>query len=105
MFYCGSELGAVDLDGETFNLQPAKPIVIDLEKHSIEVCHPDEKVQSFHEAQIKALKKCIPTVNQMEPISFKPDELMSRKLRGGWSEEVDREIIQPLFKHGKDKIV
>lgn len=103
-FYCGSELGTVDMQGETFNLEPAKPIVIDLENKTIQAYQADIAKQVFHNTQIKRLKKCIPAIG-VEPISFPQDELRIRKIKAGWSEEINEKIMQPLFKNGKDAIV
>lgn len=103
-FYCGSELGTVDIQGDVFNLEPAKPIVIDLENKTIQAYQPDIEQQIFQDKQIKRLKKCIFTTG-IEPLTFSQSELGTRKIRAGWSEEIDEKIIQPLFKNGKDAIV
>lgn len=105
LFYCGSELGAVDMEGEVFDLEPASPLVIHLNTGEVNLYQPTAQKKQFHEKQMDLLTKLSFNNAPMEPAPFADDILKQRKLIAGWTQELDQKMMQPLFQEGKDPIV
>jgi glutamate synthase domain-containing protein 2/glutamate synthase domain-containing protein 1/glutamate synthase domain-containing protein 3/ferredoxin len=100
-FYCGSELGTVDIEGEVFALSPAQPLVIDLLTGSITPL----KSQPLEKVHLQTLDFAMQSATSHNTFSFSDEELALRKYRAGWNEELDDRVMQPLLREGKDKIV
>lgn len=106
LFYCGSELGAVDMEGEVFELDPATPLVINLKSGQVKLYQPTAEKKRFHKQQIDLLQKSLPVHSNNEPlVLFADDTLKQRKFIAGWTQELDEKIMQPLFHESKDPIV
>ncbi len=100
MLYSGSELGAVDIDGSVFDLQPGRPLVVDLATGTYALHKPRKEILQWQQAQLNGLKTCKPETVEKEPIVFSQAELDARKLRAGWNEETDKMVMKPLFNRG-----
>lgn len=103
--YCGSELGPIEMEGDILSPPPGQAFKIDLKTNQYGMCKVAADDQAYYENQLQHFKKLSTDHFSLEPIQFSPDEFNLRKLRAGWSDEVDRLFIQPYFKGGKGLIV
>ena len=104
-FYCGSEVGAVDMEGDinVFDLQPGLPLMINLNDNTMTLCER-QPIENVHTVSLAALMQASP-VNDDELLQLTPEKLQQLKLQAGWNEERDRKVMQPLMKNGKDALV
>ncbi len=96
-FYCGSELGTVDMSGDIVEFTPGKPLVIQLDTGAVSLSQASEDIRAFHRKQWEALQVCDVTGISIDPIVFPEEELRLRKHRVGWNREFHKIIMQPLF--------
>lgn len=99
--YVGSEYGPVQLTGDRIDLPPATPLIIDLENNTTGIYQPHEAVLAFHHQQMSQLKSLQPDYHAPEPIRFGENDLQLRKTRAGWTDELNKYFMQPLYEGGK----
>ena len=98
IFFSGSEIGPCAFQGSPHDLPPAEPLLLNLTNGEIKPLSFEDT--TFYRQQMDRLDSLSITDSPQQPIQFGSELLAHKKLQAGWSEELDRQFMQPLYNQG-----